>query len=409
MSDLDTTLKADPTGLRAIAAWLRTGSGDSLKGASDSLVHARVDRGDWSGDSATAFRARMGSVLTTADSATASVDDAAGGLERFADAVADLSTRVELLRAAASGAGLTVTATTVVRPAAPGPAPTRPQGDATPEATRAFQQATAVREAAISRQAAFDQACAEMSAVRSDLQAAELDLERVSAAVRTLSVPAIDFLTGAGIQALFDQANAQMRGHADMLRSQARRALEVAARPGAARFPTTFYDDIDFAAAQNAQAAAVTDDAARLARSGKLAGAAVGGVLTGVSIYTDIQAGESVGQAAASNLVGWGASVAAGAAIGTAIGTVIPGAGNVVGLVVGGVVGGAVGIFTSGVVDGLLESSWDVGAALANGARDLVDSGKAVLDLAEQGAAAVGNAAEAVGDGLSDAWESIFG
>ncbi|GEL46182.1 hypothetical protein CHO01_12980 [Cellulomonas hominis] len=83
--------------------------------------------------------------------------------------------------------------------------------------------------------------------------------------------------------------------------------------------------------------------------------------------------------------------------------------GNVVGLVVEGVVGGAVGIFTSGVVDGLLESSWDVGAALANGARDVLDSGKAVLDLAEQGAAAARNAAEAVGDGLSDAWESIFG
>jgi hypothetical protein len=61
-------------------------------------------------------------------------------------------------------------------------------------------------------------------------------------------------------------------------------------------------------------------------------------------------------------------------------------------------VGGAVGIVASGAVDGLLENSRDVGAAQANGARDLVDSGKAVLDLAEQGAAAVGNAAEAVGD-----------
>jgi hypothetical protein len=96
------------------------------------------------------------------------------------------------------------------------------------------------------------------------------------------------------------------------------------------------------------------------------------------------------------------------AAIGTAIGTVILGACNAGGLVVGGVVGGAVGIFTS-AVDGPFENNRDVGAALENGARDIVDSGKAVVDLAELGAAPVGNAASAVGDSLSDAWESIFG
>jgi hypothetical protein len=93
------------------------------------------------------------------------------------------------------------------------------------------------------------------------------------------------------------------------------------------------------------------------------------------------------------------------AAIGTAIGTVIPGADNAVGLVVGG----AVGIFTSGAVDGLFENNRDVGAGLENGARDIIDSGKAVVDLADPGAAPVGNAASGVGDSLSDAWESIFG
>lgn len=135
----------------------------------------------------------------------------------------------------------------------------------------------------------------------------------------------------------------------------------------------------------------------------------VGGVLTAVSIYTDIEAGESVGQAAVSNVAGFGASVAAGAAIGAAIGTVVPGAGNVVGLVVGGVVGGAVGIFTSGAIDGLWENNGDVGAALENGVQDLADTGEAVVDLAEQGVGAVGDAVSTVGNGLSDAWESIFG
>lgn len=351
----------------------------------------------------------MGSVLTSAESASASVDEAIAGLERFADSVADLQRRVDLLRSAAATAGLTLTATSVVRPVAPGPAPNRPADDATPAEARGYTEATSARADALDRQSAFQLASTEMSAVRTDLQAAEIDLERVTAAVQVLLVPAIDFLTGAGIQAMFDQATAAMRGHAAMLRNQAASALEVAALPGAGRFPSSFYDDLDFSAARIAQAASVTDEAARLARAGKVAGASVGGLLTGVSIYTDIQAGESVGQAAASNFAGWGASVAAGAAIGTAIGTVFPGAGNAVGLVVGGVVGGVVGIFTSGVVDGLIEVSWDVGAAMENGARDIVESGKAVVDLLDAGASAVGNAASAVGDGLSDAWESIFG
>lgn len=409
MSDLDTSLEADPAGLRAVAGWLRTGSGDSITGATDTLTYARGDRGDWSGDSAAAFRSRMGSVLTSAESASTSVGEAVAGLERFADAVADLQRRVDLLRTAASTAGLTLTTTSVVRPVAPGPAPNRPADDASPAEARAYTQAISARADALDRQSSFQQASTEMSAVRADLRAAEIDLERVTAAVQVLLVPAIDFLTGAGIQAVFDQATAAMRGHAAMLRNQAASALEVAALPGAGRFPGSFYDDLDFSAARNAQAASVTDEAARLARAGKVAGASVGGLLTGVSIYTDIQAGESVGQAAASNLAGWGASVAAGAAIGTAIGTVFPGAGNAVGLVVGGVVGGVVGIFTSGVVDGLIENSGDVGAAMENGARDIVDSGKAVVDLLDAGASAVGSAASAVGDGLSDAWESIFG
>ncbi|NKY08878.1 hypothetical protein [Cellulomonas hominis] len=112
----------------------------------------------------------------------------------------------------------------------------------------------------------------------------------------------------------------------------------------------------------------------------------------------DIQVGESVAQATTSNVVGFGASVAAGA-----------GVGNVVGAVAGAAVGGVVGIFTSGAVDSLFENGWDVGEAFANGARDVWDTGAAIGELGAQGAVAVGDAVQAVGDGLSDAWESIFG
>ena len=151
------------------------------------------------------------------------------------------------------------------------------------------------------------------------------------------------------------------------------------------------------------------DDAARLARAGKAGGVIVGGLLTGVSIYTDIEGGESVAQATTSNVVGFGASVAAGAGVGMALGTVFPGVGNVVGAVAGAAVGGVVGIFTSGAVDSIFENGWDIGEAMVNGGRDLWDTGAAIGELGAQGASAVGDAVQAVGDGLSDAWESIFG
>lgn len=183
--------------------------------------------------------------------------------------------------------------------------------------------------------------------------------------------------------------------------------------PGAASTPNLFYDDLDRAGRLTAQSQAVTDDAARLVRAGKAAGWIVGGALTGVSIYQDMQAGESTAQAVTSNGVGFFAAAASGAAagagIGTLIGTVLPGPGNAIGLVAGAVIGGAVGIVTSGAVDSIFENGWDVGAALENGWNDLADTGMAVGDLAVQGWTAAGEAISAAGDGLSDAWDSIFG
>jgi outer membrane receptor protein involved in Fe transport len=95
--------------------------------------------------------------------------------------------------------------------------------------------------------------------------------------------------------------------------------------------------------------------------------------------------------------------------IGAMVGTVLPGPGNVIGLVAGAAIGGAVGIVTSGAVDSIFENGWDLGAAWDNGWRDLADTGLVIGDLAVQGASAAGEAISTVGDGLSDAWDSIFG
>ena len=377
--------------------------------AVNALDYVAADRSDWAGEAADAFRARMDALLVLAEDARDSVDAAASGLEHFASVVADLQRRVDLIRQTASAAGLTVTATAVVRPLPAGPLIEQPGAGAASSVVRAYHQAGAARAAALGRQSAFAQACTDMAAVLDDLAAAELDLERASAAVRTLMVPVLDFVTGAGISSVVGNAEAAMRGNGRMLLEQARSALAETTRPGAARFPGLFYDDVDRASQLAARSQSVVDDAARLARAGKAGGAIVGGVLTGVSIYTDIEAGESVAQATTSNVVGFGASVAAGAGVGMALGTVFPGVGNVVGAVVGAAVGGVVGIFTSGAVDSIFENGWDIGEAMVNGGRDLWDTGAAIGELGAQGASAVGDVVQAVGDGLSDAWESIFG
>lgn len=413
MTDIDTFLDADEEGVRGLATWMRGTVTDALAVSTSALTFAREDRGEWAGQSAEAFRSRMTSVLSSADDGTASTDRAAAGLECFADAVTGLRSRIDALRDRAAGAGLTLTTTSIVQPSQPLLLPPTPGEAATPAEARAFASARTARDAAVGRQTAFSDADAEMATVRADLDAAVLDLDRVVTDIQQLLIPAIDFVTGAGLGVLFDKGEVAMRGNAAHLAESAAKARTATTRPGAALAPELFYDDLDRAGRLTAQSQAVTDDAARLVRAGKAAGWIVGGALTGVSIYQDMEAGESAAQAITSNGVGFaasvGAGIASGAAIGAMVGTVFPGPGNVIGVVAGAAIGGVVGIVTSGAVDSIFENGWDLGAAWENGQQDLADTGAAVGDLAVQGWTAAGDAISAAGDGLSDAWDAVFG
>lgn len=60
---------------------------------------------------------------------------------------------------------------------------------------------------------------------------------------------------------------------------------------------------------------------------------------------------------------------------------------------------GTISFATSRAIDSVFEKGW----------QDLADARKAVTDLTEQGWAAAGEAVSAAGDGLSDAWDSVFG
>lgn len=122
----------------------------------------------------------------------------------------------------------------------------------------------------------------------------------------------------------------------------------------------------------------------------------VDAALTGLAIKQDIEAGESTAQAVSSNaggtLAGIGAATLTGAAIGSAI--PIPG----VGTAAGAIVGAGVGIITSGAIDHMfnegVENIGDVGEALWEGTKGL---GNTLAD-----------AGNAIGDGISNAWDAIF-
>ncbi|WP_300464638.1 hypothetical protein [uncultured Nocardioides sp.] len=138
---------------------------------------------------------------------------------------------------------------------------------------------------------------------------------------------------------------------------------------------------------------------------------ALGVIATGYGIYDDMaNGGESAEQATTSNvggfLAGMGAGAASGAAAGAIAGSIVPGAGTAVGAVVGTVVGAGVGIVTSGAIDSMWENGvedlGDVGEAIGDGWGELMDTGEAIGDLGS-------DAVDAVGDGISDAWNSVFG
>lgn len=388
---LHTEIPGNPGELRTVAAWLRDTLGEGLDRTIDALRASATPDAGWRGEAADAFRARTTDLRTRADDLHRAITTGASALDRFATALADAQARVADIRSGALTAGLTVTPTAILAPLV---VPVRPVAGTLPQADydRALRQYTLTS----ARWTAYHRAETQLGTVSTDLTAALTALETAEQSSTSVVVPTLDMLLGGTIGALTDLHVGALRGWADLLLEQSARLRANTQLPGAALNPNLFYRDLDDAAALAARSAAVSDDALRAARIGRAAGWAAGGVLTGVSIWMDVQQGESVAQAATSNVVGFGASIAAGAAIGTLI--PVP----VVGTVAGAVVGGVVGIFTSGMVDGLFENGPDVGAAVSQGWEDLKDTGEAIGD-------AVGTAAGWVGDGLSNAWDSIFG
>lgn len=401
---IGTVVDGDPTELTTIATWLRSTLGSGVDEAGAALGSVRLDDGGWDGTAGDGFRGRMDTAYTHAIALWDTTQSGAQGIDTFSSALRTAQADVEAARTVASTAGLTVTATAILAPAAVHPRPTTPAADATPAQVQTYNAAVTAYNTNLTKWQAYTAASTEVTRIGTALDGAALALNDVRADILLVTVPTASILLSGLTDTYAGLGAAAVTGQSAHLRALAQTLEANTKLPGAALHPDLFYRDLDDAARLRAQAAGAADDAARAVRAGRILGATAGGLLTGVAIWMDIEAGESATQATVSNVAGFAASVGVGLAVGAGVGTLIPVpiVGTVVGAVAGAVVGGVVGIFTSGMVDGLFENGPDVGAAFTQGVEDLVDTGKAIGDLAS-------GAAEWVGDGLSDAWGSVFG
>lgn len=397
----NTEIVGNPAELRTIATWLRRDLAGGLGEARSSLRYVREDGGGWTGSAGDSFRARMGEVAMPTTETYDATLTGARGIERFAGSLDSAKGGIETVRAAATAAGLTVTSAAILAP------PASPAPPIAPCATAGEMQsqgsAVTAYDAGIERWHAYEIAAADVATIRADLATAAADLASTQAAVALVIVPTVDVLLSTVIDSTAAATVGALTGQSQHLRDLASSFEENTRLPGSAVNPDLYYRDLDDATRLRGQAAATSDDAVKALRVGKVLGASVAVVLTGVSIYSDIQAGESVAQASTSNLAGLGAAVAAGAVIGSFI--PVP----IVGTAVGALGGAVVGIFTSGMVDSVFEKGPDVGAAFTNGWQDLAGTGAAIGDLAVAGAGGVGNAFDWASDGLSNEWGSVFG
>lgn len=381
---IETEIKGSPGSIRAAAAWLDDTLAPAVGRGADALAASRrLAASDWHGATGDAFVATLGRAVPQ-------VDQVQDGVQQvstcFADYAGDLERcqhRMSAIRDEARGAGLTVNGFVVQEPDA-GPArPGDPPPDPTPSQADAYNADVAAYNEHQDLIKTYNGLVERADEIWSDIERA---WERVSSKDRALDGASWTFtlsdIAGGLAGAVLDINGSALRGNARYFGDLADEHLTRLRNQARVSSASQFYDDL---AHWNNTASSSADDAARAARLlrlGKATPLAVGGLLTGVGIWYDMEHGdESAAQAVTSNVGGFAASVATGAAVGTLIG-------GPVGTVVGVVVGAGVGVFTSGMIDGLWDSGGDVGEAFMAGVDTLADTGDALLD----GASDVGGA-----------------
>lgn len=416
----DTEVLGSPAALERVATWLSGDLGPAAETFADGVYDARSRTGSaWESDAATSFRAE----LRTLGTASEGVREAATAMSVVVGQLAATLRRTQedmaTARQVAREGGLSVTGSVIHPPGPPPAAPAAVPADPTPAEIAAHDQAAAAVAAHNARVEAWNRAVLLADAADTAWAQAIADAqttwsEKGSDILSLLQ----DLFSGAAEVSLRIKVSRYFDDAADAWRGEARTWRAIAdsyIRDG--RFVGT--DPEDFY-----RALREIDEADALARNAELSGTRVatnvgraflvlGGLATGYGIYDDmVNGGESAAQATTSNaggfLAGLGAGALAGAGTGALVGSFVPVpiVGTVAGALAGTVVGAGVGIITSGAIDSMWENGvnglGDVGSAIGDGFGELVDTGEAIADLG-------GDAVDAVGDGLSDAWNSVFG
>ena len=413
----DTHLAGSPADLDRVATWL-TDVVPATSTFGDEVYGARSATGSaWESEAATAFAAQLRTLGAAADGTTTAVRTAATVVADLAAALRTAQDEMRRARQVAREGGLAVTGTVIQPPGqAPAAVPALPP-DATPAEVARHDQGTAALTAYEREVTAWNEAVAVADAADRDWEQAVADATLTwQESGKDIAALLQDLFSGSAEEFLKIKVSRYFSDATDVWRQQSQVWREIAdsyVRDG--RFVGTDPDDYY-------RALRTIDEMDDLARNAELNGGrvatnvgrgflALGVIATGYGIYDDMaNGGESAEQATTSNvggfLAGMGAGAASGAAAGAIAGSIVPGAGTAVGAVVGTVVGAGVGIVTSGAIDSMWENGvedlGDVGEAIGDGWGELVDTGEAIGDLGS-------DAVDAVGDGISDAWSSVFG
>ncbi len=381
---IDTEIEGSPSSIRTAASWLADTLKPAVEKGGDSFAAARrTAGGDWRGETGEAFVGAMGRAVTQADHVESGVSEVKGAFDDYAGSLERCQNRMKTIRAEARGGGLTVSGFIIQSPGDGPPHPGEPPEAASQGAVDRYDSAVTAFNAHQEKIRLFNRLVEMAGEVWDDIERA---WERVSAKNRALDGPTWTFnlssIAGGLAGAVLELQGSVLRSGAEYWDDLSKQYLDRLRNTTKVPNPAQFYDDLDHWTRTSASAADDAARAGRLLRAGKAVPLAVGGVLTGVGIWYDMEYNdESAAQAVTSNVGGFAASVATGAAVGTLIG-------GPVGTVVGTVVGAGVGVFTSGMIDGLWESGGDVSDALMAGVDTLADTGGALLE----GASDVGGA-----------------
>lgn len=400
----ETKIEGNPDDIEAVAAFLRKAvSGGADTWSSEIGASKTTALSGWHGDGADAFDSVLTTAKTSIDDFSTMSNDVGAAVLTLADALRTAQESMTGARATASAGGLVVTGTLIQMP-------TAPAHSNDPDV------AEAQADAHTSKVETWNGCVTTATQAYSDWESALDGFSSTWAASGANMITVLSGFLTAGVQSAA-LANTAYRLKSTVLINGDRfaslsRSIAEAAPGGQTRIPAqSFYTLLDEAAdaskavsAAERALASSADDMMRLTRAGANISKGLwwlGLAGTGYGIYDDIANGdESVAQAVTSNVGGLLAGVGAGAGTGAIVGSfIVPPVGTIVGAAAGAIVGGVVGVFTSGMIDGLFEGTVDgFGSAIEAGWTEITDT-----------VGAIGDGFAAAGDGISDAWNSIFG